>query len=447
MWAMLEDKNTTTQPKSEKESTHQPNKLITKLKQHKRVVIGAAVALLLLGGIYFWTNQPQPSNTSNTSTQPNPTSSQNASNTNQSAFVQQYGQGCKERKNVNFTSLPMKLDDIGYIRPLGAMSDGHVTPTDHIYISPVNPNAPDNAYPVLMPADGTITKIAAMPSQYIGDREGQKTASEDHNIVISHSCRYFSNYIHINKLSERLVNAVGALQPNDQKMTSIDLKAGDVIGYIGRNSFDWIAIDADSTLKGFISPELYVGESWKIHTANPFDWYKEPLRSQIEAKSMRFAAPRGGKIDYDQAGKLIGNWFKEGSGGYSTTNSDGGRYWDGHLSVVPDSIDPTSTIVSIGNWTGSAAQYVVSGKVDPAAVSTGTGAVKYELKKITYETASGQPAQFGKLEPLVLSQNTSVEGTIMFQVLDGEKLKVEKFPGKTASKVSGFTAAAQTYER
>jgi hypothetical protein len=32
-------------------------------------------------------------------------------------------------------------------------------------------------------------------------------------------------------------------------------------------------------------------------------------------------------------------------------------------------------------------------------------------------------------------------------VMDGEKLKFEGFPGKTADQVTGFTAAAQTYER
>jgi hypothetical protein len=156
----------------------------------------------------------------------------------------------------------------------------------------------------------------------------------------------------------------------------------------------------------------------------------------------------GGKIDYDQPGKLIGTWFREGSGGYSGSGSNNeGRYWDGHLSVAPDYISPTSTIVSIGNWNGGAKQMVVGGTVDPATVTKDTGMVVYELRKLSYVSKDGgyNGNMFEKdVRP---SQSESVEGAIAFQVLPGEKLKVEKFPGKTAAQVSGFTSAAQNYER
>jgi len=365
----------------------------------------------------------------------------------QSLFLQQNGQNCKER-DVKFTSAPMKSSDLSYIRPLGAMSDGHVTPTDHVYIGGPNPNAADNTYPVLMPADGTITTISAMPAQYIGDRQGQQVATEDHRIVISHSCRYFSIYIHIHKLGDKLKSAVGTLQPNENKQTNIELKAGDTVGYIGNSTFDWTPIDTTKTLSGFISPKLYEGESWKIHTVSPFDLYEGALKAELESKSLRTAAPIGGKIDYDQPGKLIGNWFRQGSGGYSGANgNNGGRYWDGHLSVVPDYISPTSTIVSIGNWTGDAKQMVVSGAADPAAVTKDTGLVKYELKRLNYVSKNGMSRGNMYEKDLRPSQNESVEGTILLQVQADEKLKVEKFPGKSAAQVSGFTAAAQLYER
>ena len=365
----------------------------------------------------------------------------------QSLFLQQYGQGCKER-DVAFTSAPMKMSDLAFIRPLGAMSDGHVTPTDHVYIGGPNPNAADNTYPVLMPADGTITQIGAMPAQYIGDRQGQQVAPEDHRIVISHSCRYFSIYIHIHKLDEKLKAVVGTLQPNESKQVSIDLKAGETVGYIGSSTFDWTPVDTTKKLSGFITPSRYEGESWKIHTVSPFDLYQGQLKTDLEAKSLRSTPPLGGKIDYDQPGKLIGNWFKEGTGGYFGNNANGGgRYWDGHLSVVPDYISPTSTIVSIGNWQGSAKQMVVGGTVDPATVTEANGPVKYELRRLSYVSKEGTntgPIYQKDMQP---AQNEALQGTIMFQVMPGEKLKVETFPGKTASQVSGFTAAATMYER
>lgn len=407
------------------------------------------MVILVLGITYVWTNSSEttPKNSSD-----NRRSSRKSADmvdvhpAKDSVFMGQYGQNCKER-DVAFTSLPMAQNDIGYIRPMGAMSDSHVTPTDHIYIHPANPSAGANAYAVIMPADGTVFSVAAMPSQYIGDRNEQKTATEDHNIWISHSCRYFSNFIHINKLSDKLAAAAGQLEPGGRgAMTNIELKAGEIVGYIGEQSFDWIAVDTHTLLKGFITPSLYEQESWKIYTANPFDLYKGALKAELEAKSLRMVAPRGGKIDYDQPGRLIGNWFREGTGGYSG-NTAGGRSWDGHLSIAPDSIDPASTIVSIGNWTGAAAQFVVSGSADPAAVQAGSDPIKYELKMISYVTADGGRVKAGELVPRRLAQDTATKGTIMFQVLPGEKLKVEKFPGKTASQVTGFTAAAQTYER
>ena len=425
--------------------------LLAKLTSNKKVmwVVIGVVVLALLGLIYLLTNKDHPKNTGSNKLQnstANQDSQQPATQSND-AFLGQYGQGCEDR-DVKFTSPPMKLNELGYIRPLGAVADGHVTPTDHVYVGGTNPNAAANSYAVLMPADGTVTTVAAMPGEYIGDRANQKTASEDHRLVISHSCRYFSILIHINKLGDKLKAEVGTLQPNESKQTSVALKAGEVIGYIGSSTFDWTPVDTQTTLKGFITPSLYEGESWKIHTISPFDLYEGDLKTQLEAKSLRTVAPLGGKIDYDQPGKLIGNWFREGTGGYTgPQGNNGGRYWDGHLSIAPDYVDPSSTIVSIGNWTGDASQMVVSGSVDPSKITDKDGIVKYELRRLNYQNANGLSAGNKPTKGLKPSQTEPVQGTIIFQVMSGEKLKIEKFPGKTPAQVSGFTSAAQIYER
>ena len=361
------------------------------------------------------------------------------------SFADQYKDTCKDR-SVDFTSPPLKMQDLGYIRPLGAMLDGHVTPTDHVYVGPVNRNVADNTYPVLMPANGTVVDISRMPDQYIGDRSGTQLAPEDHRIVVSFSCRYYAIFIHIHKLAGKLATETQGLQPNESKKVSIDLKAGDTIGYIGGDTFDWTPVDTSKKLSGFISPKLYMGESWKINTVSPFDLYKGSLKMQLEAKSLRTAAPIGGKIDYDKPGKLIGSWFRQGTNGYS--GSDQQRYWDGHLSIVPDYIDPSYTIVSIGNWQDKAGQFVVKGTVDPAKISAKDGMVKMELAKLNYVSDPGA-AQMGSgySKGMHPDPNAPVVGTIAFQVESGEKLKVEKFVGKTPAQVTGFTSAAQTYER
>jgi hypothetical protein len=358
-------------------------------------------------------------------------------------FAQQYGQDCTER-DVSFTSPPMRMQDLGYIRPLGAMLDGHVTPTDHVYVGPVNQQAADNTYPVLMPANGTIIDISRMPDQYIGDRQGVALAPEDHRIVISFSCRYYAIYIHVHKLADALASQVSGIKANESKKVKIDLKAGDTVGYIGGQTFDWTPIDTKTTLSGFITPSLYNGESWKVYTVSPFDLYTGDLKKQLEAKSLRTAAPIGGKIDYDQAGKLIGTWFRAGTNGYSGKQQD--RYWDGHLSVVPDYISPNYTIVSIGNWQGSAKQFAVKNSPNPA--NTGSGqVVKYELVELSYVSQSGANLNGQLDKDMHPDLRGGVVGTIMFEVQPGEKLKVEKFAGKTADQIAGFTAAAETYER
>lgn len=364
------------------------------------------------------------------------------------SFAQSYSDTCKER-DVAFTSPPLRMEDLGYIRPLGAMSDGHVTPTDHVYVGPVNTQVADNTYPVLMPADGTVVEVSRMPDQYIGDRSGQQLPAEDHRMVISFSCRYYAIYIHIHKLADTLKRQLGELKPNESKRISVELKAGDTVGFIGGQTFDWTPVDTNVTLSGFISPKLYEQEPWKIHTVSPFDLYTGVLRTQLEAKSLRSVSPIGGKIDYDQRGKLIGSWFRSGTNGYAGNTANGeGRYWDGHLSVVPDYIDPSYTVVSIGNWQDKAAQFTVKGKLDPSSVSSSNGMVKVELTPLAH-TSDSSPQWNGNsfaknIHPRI---DGPVSGTIAFEVLPDEKLKVEKFIGKRADTISGFTAAAQIYER
>lgn len=359
-------------------------------------------------------------------------------------FVRQYGRGCQDRP-VSFTAAPMNMNQLGFIQPLGKVSDSHVTPTDHLYFTAADQNVADNTYPVSMPGDGTVVEIQEMPAQYIGDKKGLKLPLEDHFIVISHSCRYFSIFIHVHTLAPTLAAAAGPLKPSQSKSVNVPLKAGDMIGSIGIG-YDWIPVDTEHTLSGFIHPELYNIEPWKIHVFDPFTLYSGELKMQLLAKDLRAAEPRAGKIDYDQPGKLIGNWFRAGSGQYTGL---GERPWDGHLSIVPDYLDPASTVVSTGNWGGTSKQFVIRNPVSPAEVSDNSGMVKYELLELRYLTASG--TQWGDRDGYAAglhpSQNASLVGTMAFQVLPGEKLKVEEFPGKTAVQVSGFTNKAQIYER
>lgn len=357
-------------------------------------------------------------------------------------FARQYLRNCQERE-VSFTHSPVPFEQLAYIEPLGKMTDGHVTPTDHVYL---NGNGPAESNDVVMPADGTVVQVAAMPAEYIGDRN-QQTAPEDHRIVIAHNCRYVSIFIHVHKLSPELSAAVGKkLEPNTSKELNLELKAGAKIGKLGE-SVDWTLADAETTLSGFITPKLYERESWKIHTIDPLSVYSGLMKEELIAASLRTNEPFGGKIDYDKKGFLIGNWFKEGTNGYAGVNRD--RYWDGHLSIVPDALDPTGTIFSIGNWQDKAAQFAVKTTLDPSEISKASGPTKFEVTSISYLLPNGQPWFGGKPQKGMKFNADSgiVQGTVLVQVMDNEKLQLEIFPGKTLDQVSDFTAAASIYTR
>jgi hypothetical protein len=184
--------------------------------------------------------------------------------------------------------------------------------------------------------------------------------------------------------------------------------------------------------------------------ADLFDHTQEPLRSQLLALDERDATPRWGKIDYDIDGRLVGNWFRVGTGGYRGLNPMQEGYWDGHLAVVPDGNDPSQIDISIGNYQGTARQFTVIGNSpDPATVAESTGLVRYELGQIeTYSASTGQRWDGKTYVPHVRTRAAGgVLGTVLMQMMATRSLKVEIFPGKSSSQVAGFDASAVMFER
>ncbi len=354
----------------------------------------------------------------------------------------QWSQGrCEGQGPVTFGASPLDVQDLEMITPLGLMVDAHVTPSDHTYITPVKR---DTLVPVHAPARGFIVAIQRM-TQYIGDRRPTKPV-DDYRIIFEHSCDMYSYFIHVDQLAPRVASAAGDLSRPGENPVRIPVAEGDVIGSVD-GSFDFAAIDLTTTLSGFIVPEHYVREPWKIHTVDPFPRFQEPVQSALLARIPRTAEPRGGKIDYDIDGKLVGNWFREGTNGYA--GNDPQRYWSGHLSLVYDLFDPTQIRVSHGDVEGRAQQFGVRGDApDPATVDMNSGPVAYELVMYTYETATGTPWNRTAFAADVRGVNmTQLQGTILVQLIAPRRLRVEVFPGKSAEQISGFTSAAQIYER
>ncbi len=288
---------------------------------------------------------------------------------------------------IKFSVSPVDPNSITHIVPLGKMAASHVTPTDHGYIHTAYPGiVPEKLDDVRAPADGYITDIQAFPSP------------NDYRMILWHSCTISTIFIHLVELAPEIKALSGDLPPGSNLSRSgrspIPVKAGQVIAKM-RGGVDFSIHDTAVTLRGFVIPSHYYDEAWKIHTVDLFDYFVDSIRSELRGKSMRIAEPRGGKIDYDIDGRLIGNWFVENTGGYRG-GGVAANYWNTHLAFAYHHINPTQIMISVPN-SGINDQekcnvcfglYGVKGNApDPKDITSTTGLVKYELVARFYSGA------------------------------------------------------------
>lgn len=362
------------------------------------------------------------------------------------------GGKCDGTGSVKLTASPMKSEDIAMIIPYGLTVDGHVTPIDHQYFSPADFNSKPNSYEVRALADGRITEIG-----HRGETVGNKgKASNDYRFVFSHSCTFLTYFDLVTGLAPDIkaeYDKNAKVNGNfSQARLGIPVKAGQLVGYIGGQTLDFAVWDTEKPLTGFISPDLYKGERWKIYTADPLDYYTDEVKELVLGKYLRTDANKSGRIDWDKDGKLIGNWFAEGTNGYEGDRYQAdGRYWRGHLSIAPDYLDPSYYVASFGTYAvaGDGEQFKIkSSQPDPKDVDVKTGLVKYELVAGSYK-ANGQLWDNRSLakDPKVNVDGSPVKGCVLLEMLENRKLKAEPVPGKTCANISGFSSTAKVYVR
>ncbi|MBS3166472.1 hypothetical protein J4444_05095 [Candidatus Woesearchaeota archaeon] len=355
----------------------------------------------------------------------------------------QTNNGCTGSGTVQFTSPPMRVEEIEIIEPIGLMIGGHVTPIDHGYYyakgwrSPGNREDATQFRDVMAPAAGVVTSVQSMPQEYSSSSIG------DYRLVIHHTCSFYTIYIHINQLSEKLQTIVDTSK-------TVQVQAGEIIGRAP--GFDFSVHNDEITLPGFIVPETYIAEPWKLHNVDMFDYFTEPIRTQLLDRNVRQKEPRGGKIDYDIDGKLVGNWFEENTNGYfgKTEYQRLTGYWSTHLAFAYDGLDPSLIIVSLGDYNGEATQFAVKNNIpDPQDVDSSDGLIKYELVSFSYTTESGERWDGKSFTKMIKADGNDeqVTGVVLVQMLENRKIKFESFPGKTASQVNEFTVKAKIYER
>ncbi len=358
------------------------------------------------------------------------------------------GGHCNGSNETTFTHLPMNAADFSILIPYGETVGGHVTPIDHQYFSPTIFNSPKDTYPVYAMADSQITDIEVHPPE--------NGSNGRIRLVFTVSCTFLYYY-----------DLVTSVEPGiDSAHIPITVKAGQLIGHIGGQTLDFAVWNTKKPLTGFVNPSSYGGEAWKVYTADPLPYYRADLRQVLISKDPRVADPVAGKIDYDIDGKLMGNWFLQGSGGYHASDNTAKYYWAGHLSIAPDLYDPTATVVSVGNYASyplsgpnpdtssgdgsDARQYFArAGSPNSAKIDQSDGAVKIELVVRNWLTPSGARWDNSSYVKGLKADNSNdqVVGTVLAQLTDKRTLKFEVFRGKTAAQVSGFDRQVKTYIR
>ena len=379
---------------------------------------------------------------------PTPTVTKPESQSRDRLFVRPGGQtgvySCTQDTTRAFTSSIVPTNLLTDIEPMGKMAASHVTPTDHLYVHWAPPVRGITDY-VVAPADGQIVEISRFPSDKVV-RYDNSIIVPDYRMVLMHSCAFFTIFIHLAELAPTIAEQTGPIPLGGHWFSThsgpIEVRAGDPLSKISGTGLDWSVHDADVTLPGFIVPEHYAGEPWKIHTVDPFQYYEEPLRSELLSKVVRTVEPRAGKIDYDVERTILGNWFLKGTVDYSG-NTDDPEYWKGHLAIAYGWIDPSQVRISIGFETGIddnqlcnvcfSAYGVRGNQPDPVTIGMTAGLVKYELMS----RRGPNHEQIGR----------TALGTFLVQHLGNRTIRVELITHKSPQEVTGFSDAARIYHR
>lgn len=307
--------------------------------------------------------------------------------------------------NLAFTHSIMALSDINNIIPLGNLNPpGHTLPTDHIYFV-----TKGIGKEVLAPASGRILEIT----------KGSANNDDALKIAVTKTTTYYLGHIYLD----------ANLAEGDE------VAGGQKLGLSGGAA----AVDLGVMNKDISNPLLN-----QHHPANtlfgdaPLKYYGDPSLRELLYALVRptddpeYVAPsqaaKDGVFVFDQAGKLIGDWFRDGTLAYE---------WEEQLSFSYACFYPDQLRIAIGRDNATQCMLFAVKSADPTPprpedVSAASGAVAYQLY-------NGNNASKG--EP-----TGSRVGLMMVEMPTDDTLKIEIFSDAISS-TRAFTDAAWYYER
>jgi hypothetical protein len=336
-----------------------------------------------------------------------------------------------------FSSAPLDLTEAKWFIGMG---DPNILPKDHGGFVLKHPYVFPASVPVLAVADGVVISVShgtrAVPEIPDAPQNLWGMEYEDHLLRLQVSKEVIVNYAHITTYHPSLAAAIGDL-PADEvgHAVEIEVHAGDTLGFVGpHGAMDFSVTDRRLHLN-FLRPSIYPGDF--IYSADVFDYFQEPELSPMLAITLRQEPPRGGKIDYDLSGRMIGNWFLEGTTDFIQ--------WSHQLAIVYHHIygdrvtiadgSPLNDVPGIEN-PGRPDVYWVKGNAPlPENVGLADGMVKYTLIP---GRDPNSPYEYHE-------EDQPIQGEVLIQMLTETSIKVEFFKGSTGHE--SFTPAAKVYIR
>jgi len=231
--------------------------------------------------------------------------------------------------------------------------------------------------------------------------------------------------------------------------------------------------DGAAWLPGFVAPFSYAeGAASEPYTVDPWPYFAPDLEEAFQASLQRIASPRWGRIDQDLPGTAAGNWFLDGTLGFSgmttdtfrsaTTTLSGGNvegknfYSWSHLAIARHPVQPANWVFSIGWWKdekGDPGQWLIevrAGQPEPSALTPDSGVVVYRLQRVG---TSVPPTSDQSRDKVPWPVNYDVvpfgtEGLVAVQLNADQTLTIELRPGaQDPASFAGFSDAKRTYRR
>jgi hypothetical protein len=219
---------------------------------------------------------------------------------------------------------------------------------------------------------------------------------------------------------------LGPMTPAAGVVPGARVEAGAVIGMTGGTTLDFSVLDLRASLP-FANPARYGRDT--LSAVSPMQYFDAGVRAALLAKQRRTSTAPDGRINYDAAGTLAGNWFHEslpvhasGTGGDDT----GLR----KLSFARDVYQPARQRISIGGLGLSGLWAVPSNAPQFQSITPASGTVQLPL------VGTGEPMGPPGTDQIAL---------LLVRMLDANRIRIEAI--RTRAPSAAFTARAEIYLR